>query len=157
MARSRGYRLPDGDSALHVDEERRGAAALRHQALALLLDLAGLLAVLAADRERKRPQAPLGNFFTAFEAVPVGALFQTVERFLDLAQRLRLHLDQGELDFVLNIRFGAFRGVQDTLDGAARALRSDIAHTLLDLAHHLAAALLENLPQLGVTIAVHLL
>src|SRR3954469_15349785 len=129
-------------SALHVDEQRGRASALRHQAVALLLDLARLFAVLAADRERQRPQALLADLFPALEAVPVGALFEPAKRLLDLVQRLGLHLDERELDLVLNIELGGFSRVEHTLDAAARALRAHIAHAPLHLTHHLATALL---------------
>src|SRR6188474_1985430 len=93
--------------SLHVDEERRIPATLGHQPLTLLLGLALLLAILAADRERQGAKTPFRDFFAALEAIPERPLFQTAQGFLDLVERLRLHLDQGELDLILNICFGA--------------------------------------------------
>ena len=60
-------------SALHVDEERSRAAALRHQAVALLLHLARLFTVLAADRERQRAQPALADLLTALETISVAS------------------------------------------------------------------------------------
>src|SRR4051795_6481683 len=131
-------------SALHVDEQRGGAAALRHQAVALLLDLTRLFAVLAADRERQRAQALLTDFLTALEAVAVGALFEAMQRFVDPVERFRLHLDEGEFDLVLDVQLGALRGVQDPLARVAGAFRAHVAHASLDFAYDLAAALLED-------------
>ena len=68
---------------LHVEEERRGPAACL-QPLRLLSQLACLLAVLAAQRERQRAQTTLGDFVGALEAVAEGALVQTAERLLNL-------------------------------------------------------------------------
>ena len=110
--------------ALHVDEQRRRATALRHQTLALLRDLACLLAILAADGERQRAQTTLGDLLAALEAVPEGPFLEASESLLDLVERLRLHLDQGELDVVLDIRFGGFRGVEHPVRRTVRALRS---------------------------------
>src|SRR3954471_3771916 len=131
-------------SALHVDEERGRAAALRHQAVALLLDLPRLFTVLAADRERQRPEALLADLFTTFEAVAVGALFEPVQCLFDLVEGFRLHLDERELNLVLDVQFGTLCGVQHALARVARTLGTDIAHAPLDLAHDLAAALLED-------------
>src|SRR5712691_238360 len=61
---------------LHVEEERGGAAPLRVLTLALLGDLLGLFAVLAAHRERQGPQTLLRDLFAALEAVAVGALLE---------------------------------------------------------------------------------
>src|SRR5207248_6867505 len=136
--------------------EGGGAAALGHQALTLLFHLARLLAVLAANRERQGAQPALADFLAALEAVAVGALFQPPKRFVDLIERFRLHLNQGELDFVLDVGLGALGGVEHALDGASGALRADVPHALLDFAHDFAAALLENILQLGVASTIHL-
>src|SRR6188768_2064578 len=135
--------LPDS-SALHVDEQRGRAAALRHQAVALLLDLTRLFAVLAADRERQGAQALLTDFLAALETEPVGRFFEAPKRFFYLIQRLRLHLDEGEFDFILNVQLGAFRRVQHALPRVASAFRANVAHAPLDFVHDLAAALLED-------------
>src|SRR5213078_2495400 len=88
-------------------------------------------------------------------AVAVGALFEPPQRFVDLVQRLRLHLDQREFDLVLNIQLRALGRVEHALDGAARALRAHVAHPALDLTHDFAAALLEDALQLVVPNRVH--
>src|SRR3954469_8984938 len=90
-------------SALHVEEERGGAAPRRHQALALLRHFARFLAVLAPHREGQRPEAALRDFLAALEAISVGRLFQAPQRFLDFVERFSLHLDEGEFDLFLDV------------------------------------------------------
>src|SRR2546430_13593243 len=97
----RHRRSPLDAGLLHVEEERRPAAALRQQPLPLLGVLLGLLAVLAADGEGEGPEALLGDFLAAVEAVAVVALLEPGERVVYLVQGLRLHLDQRKLDVLL--------------------------------------------------------
>src|SRR5262249_34287251 len=89
------------------------------------------------------------------EAVPVGPLLEAPQGFVDTVQRLGLHLDERELDLVLDVGFGAFGRVENALNGAPGALRADVAHPTLDLAHDLAAALLEHSLQFVVSPLVH--
>src|SRR5688500_8536299 len=142
--------------SLNVEEQRRCAATLLQHTLALLHVLARLLAVLAADRERQRPQAPLRDLLAALEAVAERPFLEAVKRLFDLVQRLRLHLDERELDIVLNIGFRALGGVEDTLIRIVRSLGADVADLALDLVHDLAAPLLEDPLEFGVPIPVHL-
>src|SRR2546425_5325459 len=100
----------DAGSWLHVEEQRRSTAPLRHLALPLLGDLLGLLAVLAADGERQRAEPLLGDLLATIEAVAVVALLEAHERVVDLVERLRLHLHQGELDVLLDVGFSALNG-----------------------------------------------
>src|SRR5438034_6299186 len=93
--------------SLHIEEERRRPAALRQQPLPLLGVLLGLLAVLAPDGEGEGPEALLGDFLAAVEAVAVVALLEPRECVVDLVQRLRLHLDQRKLDVLLDVGLGA--------------------------------------------------
>src|SRR4029079_17329691 len=86
---------------LHVEEQRRRAAPRRQLPLALLDNFFCLLAVLAADGEGQRAQTLFGDFFSALETVAVVALIHTRERVGDLVERLRLHLDERELDLFL--------------------------------------------------------
>src|SRR4029079_9166140 len=155
LARTYGAQITRFGSSLHVDKEGRRTAPLSHQAVALLLDLARLLAVLAAHRERQRAQALLADFLAALEAVAVGALFQAAQRLVDLVERLGLHLDERELDLVLDVQLGRFRGVEHALDGTAGAFRAHAAHPPLHLAVDLAAAFLEDALQFVVPIGVH--
>ena len=130
--------------ALHVDEERGVAAALRHQAFALLRSLARFLAVLAADRERQRAEPALGDFVAALEAVAEGALFETVQRFFDLVERLRLHLDERELDLVLDVGSELSAASSTPCAGLlALSVRTSRILPWTSL-HDFAAALLEN-------------
>src|SRR5688572_5836507 len=96
----------------HVVEERRRATLLRGRPLTTLGCLARFLAVLAANREGQRTQASLGDFVTALEAVAVGPLFKTTQSCVNLVERFRLHLDQRELDVLLDVHFRALALVQ---------------------------------------------
>ncbi len=79
-----------------------------------------------------------------------------MERLLDLVQRLRLHLDERELDVVLDVGLGALHRVQHTLVRVVRPFGSHVADLLLDLLHDLAAALLEDALEFRISIPVHL-
>src|SRR5205809_6308943 len=72
--------MPSGRQVLHVEKQAAGAAPRRHLALTLFGDLAGLLAVLAADGERQRAEPVFGDFLAALGAVAVGPLLETNER-----------------------------------------------------------------------------
>src|SRR5438034_3423999 len=136
---------------LHVEEERRGAAALRQLALALFGDLPGLFTVLAAHGEGERAQPLLGDLFAAVEAVAVVALLEPPQRVVDLVERLRLHLDERELDVLLNVGLGALHGVEHFVELAAPgALSSHVAHFALNLGLNLALALLEHPLELAI-------
>src|SRR5688572_2200423 len=76
---SAGSRARKPGSALHVLEERGGPTALHH-ALALLRDLPGFLAILAANRERQRSEPTLGDFLTTLEAIAECPFLQTTQR-----------------------------------------------------------------------------
>ena len=134
---------------------RKSEAAPRRcgdDALALLGDLARLFAILAADRERQGPQAALGDLFAALEAVAEGVLLETAQRLLDLVERLGLHLDQRELDVVLDVRLGGLGRVEHAVRRVVRALAPDVPNLALHRAHDLAPALLEDVLQLRVTV-----
>src|SRR6516225_5641060 len=96
-------RRPGPSLAGHVHEKRGPTATLLPDLFALGRCFASLFAVLAADRERQRAQARLGDFLAAFETVAVNAFLETTECLVDLVQRLCLHLDQGELDIFLDV------------------------------------------------------
>src|SRR5260221_8745270 len=135
--------------------QEAGRTSLRHLTLASLRQFAGLLAVLAAHRKRQRAQSSLRDLVAALEAVAVRALFEARQRFFNLVQRLRLHLDQREFDVVLDVGFGGLRRVQHALAFARRALGAHVAHLDLNLVQDLATTLLENALQLGVAIPRH--
>src|SRR2546426_9682903 len=147
----RHRRSPMDAGSLHVEEERRGAAALRHLALALFGDLPGLLTVLAAHGEGERAQPLLGDLFAAVEAVAVVALREPRQRVVDLAERLRLHLDQRELDVLLNVGLGALHGIEHFVELAAPGtLSPHVAHFALNLGLNLALAPLKHLLELAI-------
>src|SRR4029450_3334515 len=124
--------------------------------LALLGNLAGLLAVLAADGERQGAQPALRDFLTALEAVPEGAFLQPAEGLFDLRERFRLHLDEGELDVILDVRLGRLGRVAHAVGWAGGPLGTDRADLLVHGAHDLAAAFLEDVLELRIPIPIHL-
>src|SRR5262252_4726555 len=117
---------------LHV-EEQRGRAAPRRLTLTPFGVFPRFLALLAANREGQRAQTLLCDFFSAIEAVAVVALFEPHERIVDLVERLRLHLDERQLDVFLDIGLRAFDGVEHVAQLADFAGRADIAHLALHL------------------------
>src|SRR4029450_7315062 len=124
--------------------------------LALLGNLAGLLAVLAADGERQGAQPALRDFLTALAAVPDGAFRQPAEGLFDLRERFRLHLDEGELDVILDVRLGRLGRVEHAVGWAVGTLGTDVADLLVHGAHDLAAAFLEDVLELRIPIPIHL-
>ena len=74
------HRTPE---CLHVEEER-GRTATSGLTLALLGNLPGLFAVLAAHREGEGAQPLLGDLFAALEAVAVIALLERASASLIL-------------------------------------------------------------------------
>src|SRR5437660_370115 len=108
-----------GAGVLHVEEERRSAAPGRELALTLLGSLAGLLAILAANREGQRAEALLGDLLAAFEAVAVVALLEPRQSIVDLVERLGLHLNERELDLLLDVGLRALDRVQHLVHLAA--------------------------------------
>src|SRR5262245_49639861 len=136
---------------LHIEEQRRGAAPGVGLALATLDVLAPLLAVLAADRERKSAQTLLGDFLAAFKAVAVVALLEASDRVVDLVERLRLHLDEREFQIFLNIRLGALNRVEHLVQlPAPSAFLADAANLALDLRVKLPTPTVEHLLEFGV-------
>src|SRR3954470_13833233 len=135
----------------HVEEQRRRTAASRPLALALFGNLTRLLTILAADSEGQRAKALLGDFLAALEAVAVVALLEADQGVVDLVERLGLHLDERELDVVLDVRFGALDGVEHFLLAAPGAFRPDVAHLAFDFSLNLAATLLEHSLQFAVS------
>src|SRR5204863_3665387 len=111
-----------------------------------------LLAVLAADSERQRTKALLSDFLAALEAVAVVVLLQPRQRIVDLVERLGLHLDESELDVILDVGLGALDRVEDfVLLAAPRAFGPNIAHLAFDLGLDFAPTLLEHSLQLAVS------
>src|SRR4026208_1169303 len=51
----------------------------------------------------ERPQARVGDLVAALEAVAVSSFVQPPERFVDLVERLRFHLDQRESDGFVHV------------------------------------------------------
>src|SRR5687768_8680061 len=137
-------------SVRHIEEECSPATLLRLHAFPLFRRFPRLFAILAANRERQGPQTRFGDFLAALEAVAVGALFEPPERFVDLVERLRLHLNKGKFDVFLNVDFRALALVEDF--AILAAVGADIANLALDLVHKLATALLEHLSQLVIPV-----
>src|SRR4051812_13917707 len=108
-----------GRRMLHVEEERARSASCLQLSLPLFGVLPRFFAVLATDREGQRPQSLLRNLLAAVEAVAVGALLEANECVVDLVQRFRFHLNEGELQVFLDVGFGAFNRVEHLIELAA--------------------------------------
>jgi hypothetical protein len=74
-----------------------------------------------------RAETRFRNLVTTLEAVAVGAVFQRSQSRVDLRQRLGLHLDERELDILLDVDLGALALVEDIalLVASSRTSRSD--------------------------------
>jgi hypothetical protein len=142
--------------ALHVEEQGRRSAALGLESLPLLRNFARFLAVLAAHGKWQRAQAALGNLLAALEAVAERAFLEPAKRFLDLVERFRFHLDERELDIVLNVGLGRLGCIQHTVCRTVRPFRAYVSNLLVHLAQDFATTLLEYPLQLRVPIAGHL-
>src|SRR5262245_50083704 len=137
---------------LHVHEQAGRTAAGGELTLALLCDLAGLFTVLAAHREGQRSEPLLGDLLAALVAVAVAALLEAHERIVDLVQRLRLHLNERELEVFLDVSLGALDGVEHVVELAAPgAFLADAAHLALNLGLNLPAPILEHALQFRIT------
>jgi len=68
-----------------------------------LVALARFLAIQAPNGEWKGLQARGGNLFTTLGAAAVSAGIEAVERGINLSKRFELHLDERELEVLLNI------------------------------------------------------
>src|SRR3989344_6891764 len=95
-----GPGLPGVELGAEIEERaaEESASATRQLAFTLLGVLTLLFAILAAKREWQCPQSRLRDLVAALEAVAVCAFVQPPERLVDLVERLRLHLDEHELD-----------------------------------------------------------
>src|SRR6187401_1781373 len=144
-----GTRWAWGRRLVHIEKEPARPA--RRLSFAQLGHFAGLLAILATDRKRQGPKTALGNLVAALETIAECALFETGQRFANLGQRLRLHLNQGELDVVLDVRFGGFGRVKHALCLARGPIGPDVAHLLLDLVRDFTTTFLEDPLELGVS------
>src|SRR5688572_22100702 len=113
---------------VHIEKEPARAA--RRLTLAQLSHLAGLLAILATDRKWQGPQATLRNLVAAFETIAESALFEAGQGLANLGERLRLHLNQGEFDVVLDVRFRGLGRVKHTLGLTGGSFGPNVAHLL---------------------------
>src|SRR5215467_11652125 len=123
---------PEWTPVRYMSKNREEAPG-RHLTLALFGILLGFLAVLAADGEGERLQSLLGDFLAAFEAVAVGSLLEASQRVVNPAERLRLHLNESQLDVFLNIGLRTLTGIEHL--GELRDLTGgpNVAHLVLDL------------------------
>jgi len=82
----------------------------------------------------------------------VDALLETRERIVDLVERFRLHLDEGELDVFLDVGLRTLDRVQDLVElSAPGPFGPDIPHLALHFGMQLVPALIEHLPQLCIS------
>ena len=91
--------------------------------------LASFLARPAADRERQGPQPSFGNRASAFETGAVLVGVEPNERFIDAGERLRPHLEQGQLDILLNVGVRTFEVITYLL----RSVRAPVANATLNV------------------------
>src|SRR5262249_5304939 len=87
----------------------------------------------------------------AFEAVAVIALLEPRERVVNLVQCLGLHLDERELDVVLDVGLGTLDRIKHLVLAAHRRFSTDVANLALDLRLDFPPTLFEHLFQLVVT------
>src|SRR6185436_13441988 len=105
--------------------------------------------LLATHREGQRTQACFRDFLAALEAIAVAAVLEAAQRCIDLVQGFRLHLDERELDILLDVDLGALALVEHVALFAA--LGSHVANATLHFGHEFAATVLEHLAKLVVT------
>jgi len=101
------------------------------------------LARLAADGERQRAEAPCGNLTVACAANSVVARVEATQGFIDLSQRVRTHLQQRELETMLDICVGVFEVVTDII----RSVGATVAKPTLDVILNGPSPIAQHLPQ----------
>jgi hypothetical protein len=104
---------------------------------------ATLLARLAADGEGQRAETPFGDLTLAVAAGSVHARVQAPQGFINLSHRLRAHLQQRELETMLDICVGVFEVVADL----TRSVGTTVAKPALDVILHGASPVTQHLPQ----------
>jgi DnaK suppressor protein len=92
----------------------------------------------------------LRNLIAAFEAVAVSVVFKAPQRGVDLVERLRLHLDERELDILLDVDLRALTLVEDV--ALLVAFHPNVAHPALNFVEQFSAAVFEHLLQLVVAV-----
>jgi len=112
----------------------------------LLGHLPSLFALLTPNGERQCAKPLLTNLLTALETVAEVALIEASERVIDLVERLRLHLNESQLDVFLDVGLGTLDIVQHVVQFAApRPLGSHMAHLALDFGVNLTPPVIEHL------------
>jgi hypothetical protein len=139
--------LMRAELALEVVEQARRATALSERTLTLGRNLSSFFAVLATNREGQRAQPRLGDFVTALEAQPVAAFLEARQRFVDLVEGFRFHLNQSQFDILLDVDLGGLALIHDFVR-LLRAVGTDTANLALDLDDEFALTILEHLLQL---------
>src|SRR4029434_2681875 len=86
------------------------------------------------------------DLVTALQAVAIGALVESTKGCVHLVERFRLHLDQRELDILLDIDLGALALVQNV--SFLVAIRPGVANLLVYRVQQLPTAILEHFLQL---------
>src|SRR5258706_4537074 len=109
-----------------------------------------LLAAAAQRGERQGLQPGLGDLRLALGAEPIAAVLQAEDRLVDLGQRLRLHLHEGEIDLLDEIVDDLLLGVPDFARFHAQGL-PERPQLLLDLQ----PPLLEHSLEDPVTLVIH--
>jgi hypothetical protein len=138
---------PEPDRLLESFHEDRTGMALRGEPFrAGLRFFATLLARLAADGERQRAEAPLGNLTLACAAGAVLARVEASQGFRDLSERFRAHLQERELETVLAVCVGVFEVVPDVI----RSVGTTVAQPTLDVVLQRASPIGQHLPQVRI-------
>jgi hypothetical protein len=84
----------------------------------------GLFAVLAADRERAAPAGASRRFPRRSRSSCRSRPARAAQRVVDLVERLGLHLDEREFQFLLDVGLGALDRVEDLVQFSAPAASS---------------------------------
>jgi hypothetical protein len=111
--------------------------------MATLSRLGRLFARLATHRERQRAESSLRDLALAFDTGPVLASVEPAQCLVDAAQRLGLHLEQGDVDVALDIRVGHF----EVITHVREAIGAPVADAILDLIVQRAPAVAQDLRQ----------
>jgi hypothetical protein len=90
--------------------------------------------MVTADRERQRAQPDLRDVAATLSAAAVMASVQACEGLIDSSHRGGPHLEQGELQIILDVGVGAVERVTDVSGAGSPALADAEVHLVLPLA-----------------------
>ena len=105
--------------------------------------------------KRQGPQPPFSNLIPTLKTIAVSTRLKPLECFIDLAQRLGFHLNEGKLNLVLDVGFGTLRRVKNALHRNTATLSPHVTHPVVHLGQHVPAAFFEDKFQFGVALTSH--